>query len=508
MSSSVLYRKYRPSNFKALVGQDEIKNILIRSIQDSKFSQGYLFCGPRGTGKTTTARLVAKSLNCLKFNDLGDVCNECENCQLINNSEATDIVEMDGASNRSIDDIRNLKESLNFLPNLLKYKIFIIDEAHMLTKEAFNALLKTLEEPPSHVIFILATTESHKVPATILSRVVRFDFKLADEKTLVDKLDNIARNEGAEIDKNVLRNIYKFSGGSFRDAESLLSKLISSGVEVDQNLVNSILGIIEEEVLLEMISYIKLGKVSNLIENIDELLLKGKEPQRILEQILDILANNFTDKSNIIIAQELANMSTLISRSARPDLLLKTKLASLANNSRGTNEQTLSIQATKQPIVEKKEKEVKENINNSQPQFNIENIVNEIEKKDARLGAIMKDSRVEFNKNVVNIYNKYKFNLSYIQRKDILQMIRGVFEESLNLKDLTFNIEHDNIVNTANSQETDQNIDKSKESDDINKVEQGNSVIKSNGDMGQVKTSEVDNRNTLKDNSSLVENIL
>ncbi|OGG42805.1 DNA polymerase III, subunit gamma and tau [Candidatus Jorgensenbacteria bacterium RIFCSPLOWO2_12_FULL_42_11] len=228
-----IYRKYRPRIFEDLLGQELISQILKNAAGQNKFSHAYLFSGPRGSGKTTAARLISKTANCLtrqtdaKFAKLGEPCDHCSACAEIDRGQALDVVEIDAASNRGIDEIRNLKESVRLSPTSFQKKIFIIDEAHMLTKEAFNALLKTLEEPPEHVIMILATTEFEKIPATIVSRTQQFHFKKIPLMKIAAKLKKIAANEKMEISMEALELIAASAEGSFRDAESLLDQLLS-----------------------------------------------------------------------------------------------------------------------------------------------------------------------------------------------------------------------------------------------------------------------------------------
>ncbi|HJH07512.1 MAG TPA: DNA polymerase III subunit gamma/tau, partial [Fusobacterium ulcerans] len=212
-----LYRKYRPKNFEEIAGQKEIVKTLKASLRNGKTSHAYLFTGPRGVGKTTIARLIAKGVNCLENGITDEPCNKCENCLSINDGSFMDMIEIDAASNRGIDEIRQLKEKINYQPSKGRKKIYIIDEVHMLTKEAFNALLKTLEEPPEHVIFILATTEADKILPTIISRCQRYDFKTLSPAEMKEKLGEISENEGVSVPDDVLDLIYENSGGSMRD---------------------------------------------------------------------------------------------------------------------------------------------------------------------------------------------------------------------------------------------------------------------------------------------------
>src|SRR3989338_8607643 len=221
-----LYGKYRPQNFANLVGQDHIHQTLLHEIQKGSLTHAYLFAGPRGTGKTSTARLIAKALNCTSKNVEGEPCDACDFCKTISEGSLIDVVEIDAASNRGIDEIRELKEKIQFAPTRAKTKIYIIDEVHMLTKEAFNALLKTLEEPPENVFFILCTTEIHKIPETIISRCQHFDFKRIDMKTIMTRLSYIAQLEHIEAEDGAIELIAQHVEGGMRDAIGLFEQLV------------------------------------------------------------------------------------------------------------------------------------------------------------------------------------------------------------------------------------------------------------------------------------------
>ncbi len=291
MSYQVLARKYRPQAFKDLIGQPHIKETLSNAITTNRLAHAYLFAGSRGTGKTTTARILAKCLNC----DLGTTitpCGECSSCQEIAGGYSLDVIEIDGASNRGIDEIRELRERVKFLPSKARYKVYIIDEVHMLTNEAFNALLKTLEEPPPHVIFAFATTEPHKVPQTILSRCQRFDFKRISITEICNLLRKVADLEKIEIDDLTLTFIARAAEGSMRDAESILDQVVSfCGNHVTQEDVLAILGIIKQEVLLDFCEAIIKSDSNTIIKLLNDLVDEGMDLGQFVREFMIHLRN-------------------------------------------------------------------------------------------------------------------------------------------------------------------------------------------------------------------------
>lgn len=309
MSYTVLYREFRPKNFEEIIGQDNIINILKNQIKNDSISHAYLFSGIRGTGKTSTAKVFAKSICCLNNKD-GEACNECASCKDINMGDSADIIEIDAASNRGIDEIRDLKEKVSYMPNFGRYKVYIIDEVHMLTQEAFNALLKTLEEPPSHIVFIFATTEPNKILPTILSRCQRFDFKRIDSDVVVGHLADILDKKGIEYEKEALSLIALNTEGAMRDALSLLDKAISVLTEnkVTKEIVDNILGLISDEEVYNLANGILEGDVEKSIKSVHEYMEKGREVGSIITQLMEYYSNK-------IIAINVKNQENIINKS-------------------------------------------------------------------------------------------------------------------------------------------------------------------------------------------------
>ena len=289
MSYKVLYRTYRPLLFKDVVGQDYIVKTLKNAIKTNRIAHAYLFAGPRGTGKTTIAKIFARAINCEDFID--EPCGECPSCLAAKDNDP-DIIEMDAASNNSVDDIRELRESVKYTPSKAKYKVYIIDEVHMLSQGAFNALLKTLEEPPSYVIFILATTEPHKIPATILSRCQRFDFKRVSSKDIADRMSYICEKENIQAEDKALSLIARNSQGALRDALSILDQCMSFGNDkIEYNDVIELLGTVNIDELFQLSQSIIDEDTKKSLQILNEFIIWGKDIRNLINDLIDHFRN-------------------------------------------------------------------------------------------------------------------------------------------------------------------------------------------------------------------------
>ncbi len=329
MEYLIYARKFRPQTFEEVVGQDTITTTLTNAVRQERVPQSFLFSGPRGVGKTSTARILAKALNCVK-GPTTEPCGKCLSCKEIEQGNSMDVLEIDGASNRGIEEIRNLRETVKYKPSAGKYKIYIIDEVHMLTPEAFNALLKTLEEPPPHVKFIFATTESHKVPLTILSRCQRFQFKRIPVPEVVEKLEKIAQEEKLKCGKNALFLIAKATDGALRDAESLLDQLASySDGKIKEEDVLTLLGLASDETFLTVLSAIREQKGGEVFLIVKKLYEDGGDLTQFAKGLFEIFRHLLVLKTAPAVASLVEmndEMVTKLRKQAevfsKPELLL------------------------------------------------------------------------------------------------------------------------------------------------------------------------------------------
>ena len=486
MAYIALYRKYRPTTFSDMVGQENVTKILKNQIKSGKISHAYIFSGTRGTGKTSSAKIFARAINCLHPID-GEPCNECEVCKSIIDGNTTDVVEMDAASNNSVENIRQIRQEVIYATVDVKYRVYIIDEAHMLTISAFNALLKTLEEPPENVIFILATTEKHKIPVTILSRCLRFDFDRLSEKNISDRLKYICNKENIKYEDAACEYMAKLADGALRDGISILDRCIS---EMDEVLkledVRKIVGAIDEEVLKGIQQDIYDYNIIDCIEKIDQVIIKGKDLRELVSNLNERFLNTLiSEKDNekktrtINIIDRLSKLDNDLRNSAKPDIVLKSTIVELCNTNTG-NLNTKSNNADNNIVnalnkkIENLEREIIALKNNPsvvvEKQLSNTQIVGDkkIEKKEDL--NITSADKVEIqDMNTFKYSDEFK---KFILSKGNIKIYSSIASAKMNFKDdilaiITSNSFAYNLLNDVNNIEIIQNNFKEKYNKDI-----------------------------------------
>lgn len=490
--STVLYRKYRPKSFDDLVGQNHIKIILQEVLKSGNIPHAFLFSGPRGTGKTTTARLLARAINKIPDDQYEEALR------------STDIIEMDAASNRGVEEMQQLKETIGFMPTLLEKKIYIIDEVHMLSNTAFNSLLKTLEEPPEHVVFIMATTEPHKVPITILSRVQRHDFRLGSKEEVISKLRKITKNEGFTFDDGALEIIYRVSGGSYRDAESTLAKVIQSvsDKKVDADKIREVLGIVSEDIFDELTKCIISSKKEKIIELMNFLQEKNTSWDLFLNEFIRFIHAKIVTKSGDIqknhqIFNALVQTIKDIKYFDQKKILIEISLLQLLDAP------ILDEQSAVQPQTQVAPKKVAAKVSKSIPKKKPE-VTQSSPKKvskaviaveegtpksdllvavesNKRLKAILLTSDISIENDICTIKNEYNFNIKYLEKADISNFLRDALgNNGYNVNTLNFEVgvsgEHA-IEEVSKQSPVATDTKKAKKKDSVKKTGKDNSAL-------------------------------
>ena len=438
MSYNALYRAHRPQKFSDVVGQVHIVRTIQNALKHERLSHAYLFCGPRGTGKTSIAKIIAKAVNCVNY-PTDEPCNECVNCTTITNGSNSDVFEIDAASNNGVDEIREIRDKVKYAPTMGRNKVYIIDEVHMLSTGAFNALLKTLEEPPKHVIFILATTEPHKIPPTIISRCQRFDFKQISTKEITQHLSEILTSQNIEFEEDAVQLVAELAEGGMRDALSLLDQVISYSYDkilIDD--VHALSGTIANHQLLQIIRGIKDLDFSTIIDLIQDMIDQGKEAIRIIDGLINVYRDllmyqkigNSSNISNLLISDELFIPLTEELRSAQIVQYLF-KLNKLQNEMRFANHPELMLEVGLLSLTE-----TDSEMTGNKADYEIE--INDLKKEIEVLKRLVKK--------VESIPTTVASNHTKIINQDDSQFKMNLFQEDTKVSDFKLPATEDHII--------------------------------------------------------------
>ena len=407
MGYTALYRKFRPTKFSEIVGQEHIKKTLKNQLISDRVGHAYLFNGGRGTGKTTTAKILARAVNCLNPKD-GEPCNECEICKGSLDGSLTDIIEMDAASNNGVEDVRSIREAVNFLPTKAKYRVYIIDEVHMLSPGAFNALLKTLEEPPEHVKFILATTEPQKLPATILSRCQRFDFKRISNEDIVKDLEYVCKESDIKITPKALELIAVLAEGGMRDALSILERCSQEGTdEIDEDKIKDLIGIPKTVFINNIVDAVVNEDVEGTLNNLQEVIDDGKDINNLVLEIIkyikDVLLYKSTGKRELYNDEEIEKIKIISDKTSKLDLInLICELSDIENSMKLSTQKLIVLQTGLIKLCNKQL--AKTNTNSSESGGNAQN--SDLERRVTKIENFLRAgnfAKARGNGNVANV---------------------------------------------------------------------------------------------------------
>ena len=418
MSYTALYRKYRPQTFDEVVGQDHIVRTLKNQIISGRIGHAYLFNGSRGTGKTSSAKILSRAINCLNPKD-GNPCNECEVCKSALDGSLTDIVEMDAASNNSVEDIRSIRDEVNFLPTVAKYRVYIIDEVHMLSIGAFNALLKTLEEPPEHVKFILATTEPQKLPATILSRCQRFDFKKISNEYIKSRIEYICNQDKINIEPEAINTIAVLAEGAMRDALSILERCLQEDTDKITNAqVKDLVGLPKIESVNRVLNNVVDHNMQGTMDCVNEMLADGKDISNLIWEIIkyakDVLIFKTTEKAEIYSGDDLEKIKSLAQKSSKDDLLrIIFDLSNLANDLRMTTQKNIMFQVGIMKLCSPTDNQPK---NIVQPENNTSTNVTPQATQVIQNVAMSNDELMTVNSRLSNLEGKLQKTVNAVQK--------------------------------------------------------------------------------------------
>ena len=433
MGYTALYRKFRPTKFSEIVGQEHIKKTLKNQLIADRVGHAYLFNGGRGTGKTTTAKILARAVNCLNPKD-GEPCNECEICKGALDGSLTDIIEMDAASNNSVEDVRSIREAVNFLPTKAKYRVYIIDEVHMLSTGAFNALLKTLEEPPEHVKFILATTEPQKLPATILSRCQRFDFKRISNEDIVKDLEYVCKESDIKITPKALELIAVLAEGGMRDALSILERCSQEGNdEINEDKVKDLVGIPKTVFINNIVESVVNEDIEGTLNNLEEVIEDGKDINNLVWEIIkyvkDILLYKSTGKTELYNDEEIEKIKNISEKTSKLDLInLICELSEIENNMKLSTQKIIILQTGLIKLCNKQSVKIDGNSGENRTNIN----ASDLEKRVTKIENFLRAGN--FAKAGFNQKNKQEENTSVVKMNDNLSNVKPSTEKSVKPK--------------------------------------------------------------------------